>query len=146
MVPDMIKKDDYELYFLNDSYDDEIISDAICSFRNRLYYDILSGKKYIQNNTLRNGDLNDVVIDKKLNRKYGMPDDSYSLHLNIPIIQFYSTQEFITNYEYDKPISLSTIIKDNETFTKNIFFYIINLLNMLLDWIIVLKIVMMKSF
>lgn len=124
----MIKKDDYELYFLNDSYDDEIISDAICSFRNRLYYDILSGKKYIQNNTLRNGDLNDVVIDKKLNRKYGMPDDSYSLHLNIPIIQFYSTQEFITNYEYDKPISLSTIIKDNETFTKNIFFYIGNYL------------------
>lgn len=120
----MIKKDDYELYFLNDSYDDELISDTIASFRNRLYYDILDGKKYIQNNLLKNGDLDNIVINKSLNRKFGMPEDTYSLHLNFPVMPFYSKQEFITNYDFDKPIPMSKIMTDNETFTKNILFYI----------------------
>lgn len=120
----MIKKDDYELYFLNDSYDDEIISDTVASFRNRLYYDILAGKKFIENNTLRNGDIKDIVVDKYLNTQYNMPDNSYSLYLNIPIVELYSQREFTTKYDYDTPIPLTTIMKDNKIFSKNILFFI----------------------
>lgn len=124
----MIEKDNYELYFLNDLYSDEVVSNSINTFRNRLYYDILLAKKALQNNRIQNGDIIDIVIDEKLNYKYGMPRGSYSLHLNFNLVPFYSEKEFLANYYYDKPLSSLLIRKDDKIFNKNIYFFIGNYL------------------
>lgn len=120
----MVSKDDYELYFLNDSYDDEIITDATASFRNRLYYDILEGKRLIQDNKIINGDISDISINKDLNKKYDMPESSYSLWLNCDIVPFYSEKDFMDKYGYENVISSNDVLNDSSIFNKSLFFFI----------------------
>lgn len=120
----MIQKNDYELYFLNNMYSDELIFDMVASFRNRLYYDILAGKGSIQNNRIDSGPLNDFTIDNSLNYQYGIEPDSFSIQLNSPIVPFYSDKRFTDKHEYGKVISSMEILTDHEIFSKSLYLFV----------------------
>lgn len=122
----MITKNDYELYFLNDLYDDEIISDSIDSFRNRLYNDILRSKKYIQNNYMISGSIKDIVSELETNTMYGMTKGSYCLKFDHSIIPHFSEEKFLNHYEYEKPITTTQIMEDGMVFTKSMYLFINN--------------------
>ena len=40
----MVVKNDYDSYFFNNLYNDELIGDKLAAFQNRLYNPILKGK------------------------------------------------------------------------------------------------------
>jgi hypothetical protein len=101
----MVTKNDYDSYFFNNLYNDELIGDKLAAFQNRLYNNILSGKEWIQNNRIINGDLDDVKIDQALNKEFNMPEGTYSLHLNTNIIPFYSEKAFFDKHKYGEVIS-----------------------------------------
>lgn len=115
---------DNTLYFLNDLYNDTVISDMIGEFRNRLFNDILVGKDNIQNSTITNGDVYDLDQDSNINLRYGMPEDSYRLHLNCNILPFYSENQFLKKYEYGTPISFDEIMQNNAIFSRALYFFI----------------------
>lgn len=120
----MIEKHDYEKYFFNDLYDDKEIRDKIMSLQTHLYNDILNGKEWLQNNKVINGDIYDLRINKELNLRFNLPSNTYSLSLNMNIIPSYLEKKFFEKYGYGSLISSMDIIKDNEVFPKNFYFYI----------------------
>lgn len=121
-----MSKNTNTLYFLNDLYNDTVISDMTGEFRNKLFNDILTGKDYIQNSTITNGDICNLDQNSSINMMYGMPVDSYRLHLNCNILPFYSESQFLKKYEYGKPISFDEIMQDNAIFSRAIYFFIGN--------------------
>ena len=120
----MVEKNDYLSYFLNDLYDDEIINAKFHGFQNRLYHSILKGKSTIQGNRIINGDVFDIKRNEGLNKKYGLPDKSCSLHLNFCLIPFYSQNEFIEKYGFETVFSSLNILTDDTIFPSNIEFFI----------------------
>ena len=67
----MVVKNDYDSYFFNNLYNDELIGGKLAAFQNRLYNPILKGKEWIQNNRIINGDIFDVKINQDLNMSPG---------------------------------------------------------------------------
>lgn len=120
----MIVKNDYDSYFFNNLYNDELIGDKLASFQNRLYNPILKGKEWIQNNRIINGDIFDVKINQDLNMLYKLPLNSYSLQFNRNIVPFYSEKGFFTRYGYGKVISSTDIMNDCRIFDKNFYFFL----------------------
>ena len=120
----MIEKNDYELYFLNNLYDDEIINEFISSFNNRLYYNILDGKKNIQQNIIKTGEMNQFEINSELNTKYSMPKDTYSIELEESIVPYYSEKKFLDKFGYNVPISSLDMLDDYEVFSKAYYLFI----------------------
>lgn len=120
----MIKKNNYGLYFLNNLYDDNIVNDFIGNFRNRLYTDILDGKKFIQKNVFTNGNISEFKIDNDFNRSHDFPYGSYHMTIPYDIVPYYSETDFVKNYKFDTPISSTTVMKDTHIFTKAVYFFI----------------------
>ena len=119
-----IQMHDYDRYFFNDLYDDELIRNKVHDWQTRLYSDILDGKAWYQNNRVINGDSFDFKVDDTLNLLHGFAVGTYSLSLTVSIVPFYSELEFFRKYGYGETISTMDIMKDNKVFNKNIFFYI----------------------
>jgi len=123
-VINLVKKNDYETYFLNNLYDDELITGKFAAIQNRIYNDILKGKEAIQNNKVINGHTCDIVLDEDLNFKYDVPPRSYSVQLRGRIIPYYSESEFAFKYGYGNVISSMDIMEDSTVFNKHLYFYI----------------------
>lgn len=120
----MIKKNDYQLYFLNDLYDDEIISNSMDSYRNTIYEENLRNKKYIQNNFVINGSVSDITIDFETNVKYNMPFGTYSIRFHRNFVPFFSEKEFPRHYHYGDVISYRDLLDDSVVFSKSFFFFV----------------------
>ena len=120
----LIQKYDYETYFFNDIYDDELIKDKTRTWQTHLYHDILKGKAWYQNNRIINGDITDFMIRPHINRRFGFPANTYSLYLNTNIIPFYSERAFYDKYGFETVITSMDIIKDNKLFSKNLYFFL----------------------
>lgn len=119
-----MKKNDFDTYFFNDLYSDDLITNKFASFQNRLYHSILRGKAAIQHNKVLNGPVTDIIMDETLNLTHGMPARSYSVHLNESIVPYYSEERFAHEYGYEKPISLLTLLDDTVVFSKHMYFFI----------------------
>ena len=120
----MVVKNDYDSYFFNNLYNDELIGDKLAAFQNRLYNPILKGKEWIQNNRIINGDIFDVKINQDLNMLYNLPLNSYSLQFNRNIVPFYSEKGFFDRYGYGSVISSVDIMNDCRIFDKNFYFFL----------------------
>lgn len=120
----MVVKNNYCHYFFNNLYDDEIISRKLADYQNHMYDPILRGKTWIQNNCVINGSIENIRINSKLNSRFHMPTNTYSISLNVNIIPIYSEKEFCFKYGYENPISSSQIIEDDKIFSKYIYFFI----------------------
>ena len=120
----MITMNDYELYFLNNLYDDDIVNDCISEFKNQLYNIILDSKKNAQKNIIKTGFLSDFKIDASLNTKYNMPAYSYSIQLPYSLSPYYVENEFFELYGYDKPISSVEIMRNTNVFNKSFHLFI----------------------
>lgn len=120
----MIKKDDYQLYFLNDLYDDEIVSSSIDSYRNKIYNENLQNKRFIQNNFVINGSVEDIKINLNDNIQYKMPIGTYSIRFRRNMVPFYTEKEFPKHYNYNEVISYHDILNDSNVFTKSFFFFV----------------------
>lgn len=119
-----MKKNDFDTYFFNDLYSDDLITNKFASFQNRLYHSILRGKGAIQHNKVLNGPITDIIMDETLNLAHGMPARSYSVHLNENIVPYYSEERFAHEYGYENPISLLTLLDDTVVFSKHMYFFI----------------------
>ena len=115
---------DNTLYFLNDLYNDAIISGMISEFRNKLFNDILVGKGSVQNSDIVNGNTIDLNQNSDICISYGMPKDSYVLHLNCNLLPFYSENQFLKKYDYGKVLSFDDIMKDNSVFSRAMYLFI----------------------
>ena len=120
----MIEKNDYDSYFFNNLYNDELIGDKLAAFQNRLYNPILKGKEWIQNNRIINGDILDIKIRQDINMMYGLPLNSYSLQFNKNVVPFYSEKRFFDHYGYGSVISSIDILNDSGIFDKNFYFFL----------------------
>lgn len=119
-----MKKNDFDAYFFNDLYSDELITNKFASFQNRLYHSILRGKESIQQNKVLNGPVTDIIMDETLNLAHGMPARSYSLHINECIVPYYSEEMFAHKYGYEDAIPLLTLMDDTVVFSKHLYFFI----------------------
>lgn len=124
----MIIKNDFDNYFFNGVYDDNIIGDSLSDYQRNLYEIILRDKNWIQNNRVINGDVYDIRMNQDLNARFNMPLHAYSIFLDINIIPFYSEREFFYKYGYGNPISTMDIINDEKIFGKYVYFFINNYL------------------
>lgn len=120
----MVQKNAFDVYFFNNLYDDKIIDEKTSSFLNRLYNTILPGKEGMQNNAIINGEIRNLTINEKLNKKFNMPSTTYSLHLNKNIIPFYSENNFFNKYGYENLFTSDDILNDHKVFNKHIYFYV----------------------
>ena len=120
----MVVKNNYCYYFFNSLYDDDIISNKLADYQNHMYDPILRGKTWTQNNCIINGGIKDIQINQKLNRRFNMPTNTYSIFLNVNIIPIYSEKEFCFKYGYETPITSSQIIEDDKIFSKYLYFFI----------------------
>ena len=115
---------DYELYFLNNLYEDSIVNECISEFKNQLYNVILDNKKNAQQNIITSGSLSEFKIDASLNTTYKMPAYSYSMVLPYSLSPYYSEKEFFTFYGYDVPVSSVDIMKNAAVFNKSFHLFI----------------------
>lgn len=120
----MITMNDYELYFLNNLYEDNIVNGCISEFKNQLYNVILDSKKNAQKNIITCGSLSDFKIDASLNTTYKMPAYSYSMRLPYSLSPYYSEKEFFELYGYDKPVSSISIMRNANVFNKSFHLFI----------------------
>lgn len=119
----MIETVDYSRYFYNDLYDENLITDKLQSYQNKMFDPIIKGKAWIQNNRIINGDITDIQINQDLNLRFGMPMNTYSIFLNINIVPYYSEKDFYFKYGYETPIKTSQIIEDDKCFSKYLYFF-----------------------
>lgn len=119
----MVVKNDYTNYFFNNLYDEEIITNKLADYQNYMYDPILRGKAWIQHNQVINGDIVDIEINHDRNERFGMPENTYSIYLNINIVPFYSEKEFYFKYGYDTVITTKQIMEDDKIFGKYIYFF-----------------------
>lgn len=120
----MITMNDYELYFLNNVYEDNIVNSCISEFKNQLYTINLDNKKNAQQNIITKGSLSDFKIDLSLNETYKMPFKSYSIVLPYSLAPYYSEKEFFKLYGYESPISSVDIMKNANVFNKSFHLFI----------------------
>ena len=120
----MINMNDYELYFLNNLYNDDIVNGCISEFKNQLYNTILDNKKNAQQNIILSGKLDDFKIDATLNTMYQMPAYSYSILLPYSMSPYYSEKSFFQLYGYDKSISSINIMQNATVFNKSLHLFI----------------------
>lgn len=120
----MVTKNDYDSYFFNSLYNDDIITECLDDYQNHLYDPIMRGKEWIQDNQIINGDAKDIRINQDLNMRFQMSKNTYSLFLNMNIVPFYSEKDFFCKYGYGQPISSTNIITDGKIFSKYIYFFI----------------------
>lgn len=115
---------DYENYFFNDLYDEELIATKINDWQNRDYRNIMMGKDDIQKIRVLNGDANDIVQNQDRNLQFGLPMNTYSIALRFNIIPYYSEKAFYDHYGYETLISSIDIMKDQTIFSNNLFFFV----------------------
>lgn len=119
----MLKKSPYDLYFLSNLYDDDIIIRSVKEFNNFYPLDLL-GSEIHQNNHIFEGDTNEFEINREINYKYNVNPDAYSLKLCIDTIPWYSEASFIKKYSYGEKLSSFDIMNDIEVFPKSLFLFI----------------------
>lgn len=120
----MINMNDYELYFLNNLYEDDIVNNCISNFKNQLYNVILDSKRNTQQNIILCGSLSDFKINASLNTSYKMPINSYSMILPYSLSPYYSEKEFFMLFGYDIPISSIEIMRNGAVFNKSFHLFI----------------------
>lgn len=120
----MVTKNDYDSYFFNSLYNDDLITELLDDYQNHLYDPIMRGKEWIQDNQIINGDAKDIRINQDLNMRFQMPKNAYSLFLNTNIVPFYSEKEFFYKYGYGQPIATTDIINDGKIFSRYIYFFV----------------------
>jgi hypothetical protein len=112
-------KNDNQLYFFNDQYDDFTISNFLTRLNHKLYSTSLRQQDIIQDNGVYFGHMSEFKVDTDINRSYQFPSGTYTTIIKHSLIPLYREKAFIKKYGYNKPIALTTIIKDNKVFTKS---------------------------
>lgn len=117
-------KNDNELYFLNDQYDDLLVSQFLNKINHQLYSTALRQEAVMQNITCYSGTMSDFKSDWDKNWEIGLPYKAYVARINFRLFYIYNEKKFLRKYGYGKVIPLLTIMKDHEVFAKSPVVYI----------------------
>jgi len=117
-------KNDLRLYFLNDQYDDLVVSQFLTKLNHKLYSTSLRQGSLMQNITSYTGYMSDFTVNEDYNKKFGLPPKSYVAKINAEIFPVYDEKRFIRIYGYGSEIPLLTIMKDHSVFARSPIVYI----------------------
>lgn len=125
MVKEIIQRSPYDIYFLSNLYDDDVIVDSVRDF-NHYYPSDLYAEGTSHRHTVQDGTTDMLIVDNELNYSYGVAPGSYSLRIPYNNVAWYSEVAFVNAYGYGKPISSLKIMSDMSVFNKTLLFFIGN--------------------
>ncbi len=118
-----LKDSPYDIYFLSNLYDDDVIMETIKEF-NHFYNTDLHGEDVAQNNAVQCGSISDIIVDNELNYKYGIDPNSHALRIPLRAVPWHSEVDFIDEFGYGTPIHAIDILANGTIFSKSLFLFI----------------------
>ena len=119
-----------DLYFFNNMYDDKIVFEEMISNRRMNFFQSLRHQMCVQGFKIVSGKVSDFTINPAINNTLGIPNNSYTLHLDYSIVPYYTKKRFLDKYGYNHPVSMNDIFKDHSIFNhmlvcqvQNYFFF-----------------------
>lgn len=105
-----------DLYFFNNMYNDKIVYEEMINNRRKNFYQSLRHQMCVQGFKMVNGKMSDFVINPSINKTLGLPDGTYTLHLDYSIVPYYTKKRFLDKYGYNHPVTMNEIFENHRIF------------------------------